>query len=299
VSRVHRLTAAIRDAIAAPAPESEELALHAFRIYFALYSVLDCVIGEFAQQIQLLRGEFVPSVTPRHMLLNALVVFGALLVSRRRNYQAGALLLAAYHLFKVISYFPMSGNHRYLELLIYLSLAVVPAQQMGRLLRYAILTIFFYSGLQKALYGYYWSGEIFAIQAFLPPESHLVAFRMQLQALSDVFGLSLPSLAVERDWSRHIALDIPAWMDTAFKVMGRAALAAEIGLPPLVLWRRTRKLALAALLAFSAYIGIFASEYEFASTNIACLLLFQHPKYMRWALPLAFVGCRAMEAITG
>ena len=293
------LTSAIREAIAAPAPESEELALRAFRIYFALYSVLDCLVGEFAQQIQLLQGQFVPSFTPRHMLLSAAVVFGALLVSRRRNYQVGALLLAAYHLFKVISYFPMSGNHRYLELLIYLSLAIVPAQQMGRLLRYAILTIFFYSGLQKALYGYYGSGEIFAIQAFLPPESSLVAFRMQLQALSDVFGLHLPNLGLEQDWSRNVPLDIPTWMGTAFKGMGRGALAAEIGLPLLVLWRRTRKLALAALLAFSAYIGIFASEYEFASTNIACLLLFQHPRHMRWALPLAFFGCRAMEAITG
>lgn len=294
-----RLIAAIRETIAAPAPDSEDLALHAFRIYFAVYSVIDCVVGEFTQQIRLLQGRFVPPCTFEHMLLTAAVIFGAVLVCRRKNYQAGALILAAYHLLKVVAYFPLSGNHRYLEMLIYLTLAVVPVREVGKLLRYAILTIFFYSGLQKALNGYYWSGEIFALEAFHQPETVVNVFRMQLWAISHVFGLHLPNLGRDIDWSQHVLLDLPAWLDTTFKLMGRGALAAEIGLPLLVLWRRTRKPALAALMAFGIYIGIFASEYEFASTNTACLLLFYHPRHMRWALPLAFVGYRALDGITG
>ena len=291
--------AAIRGAIAAPAPEGEEFALHAFRIYLAVYSVLDCAVGDFAQQVQLLQGQLVPTMSFERMLLDATVVSGAVLVCRRTNYQAGALILAAYHFLRVASDLPLSGNHRYLEMLIYLSLAVVPFQEVGKLLRYAILTIFFYSGLQKALHGYYGSGEMFAIQAFFSPEALVSVFRLQLQTVQQLIGLPLPALGLEGDWSRHVSLDIPAWMETTFAIMGRSTLAAEIGLPLLVLWRRTRKPAIAALIAFSIYIGIFASEYEFASTNIACLLLFLHPRHMRWALPLAFVGCRLLNGITG
>jgi hypothetical protein len=289
---------AVRAAIAARVPKQEEAALHAFRIYFAVYTVLDCVIGKFSEQIQLLRGEFLPAFTWQQTLLNTVVVFGAVLVTRRRNYQVGALILAAYHLTAVIHNFPSSGNHRYLEMLIYLSVAIVPVQELGKLLRYAILTIFFYSGVQKALYGFYWSGEIFALEAYAHPNQIASMFRRQLALVASVFNLPIPKLPIEADWTYNRAIEIPAWMGTTFKALGRGALAAEIGLPLLVLYRRTREVALAFLVLFSVYIAIFANEFEFASTNMACLILFFHPKHARWALPLAFIAFRTLSAVT-
>jgi hypothetical protein len=288
---------AVSDAIAPPAPRQEESALHAFRIYFAVYSVFDCVVGKFSEQILMLKGQYVPYLDWSKGLMNAFVILGAVLVTRRRNYQLGALMLAAFHFLAVKQNFPSSGNHRYLEMLIYLSIAIVPVQQLGKLLRYAILTIFFYSGVQKLLYGYYWSGEIFALEAYAHPNEIASLFRKQLAFVAGLFSLPMPALPINPDWTQNMKLDIPAWMSTSFRMMGRGALAAEIFLPLLVLYRRTRHLALACLVLFSVYISVFANEYEFASTNMACLILFFNPRHARWALPVAFIGFRVLSAV--
>ncbi len=65
----------------------------------------------------------------------------------------------------------------------------------------------------------------------------------------------------------------------------------------LVLVKRTREAALVFLILFSLFIAIYASEYEFASTNMACLILF-YPRHARWALPLAFFVYRCLAAAT-
>jgi hypothetical protein len=67
-------------------------------------------------------------------------------------------------------------------------------------------------------------------------------------------------------------------MEIAFKGMGRGALAAEIGLPLLVLWRRTRKPARVRAGRVQRLHRRLRARVRFASTNIAFLLLFFQPR---------------------
>src|SRR5262245_29857008 len=93
---------AVRDGIAPPAGAvEEEKCLHAVRVYFAVYSAIDSVIGNFSDQILFLKGQLVPKLDLFHVLQIAVVIAGAIVFSRKKHYQWGALVLAGYHLLQV------------------------------------------------------------------------------------------------------------------------------------------------------------------------------------------------------
>jgi hypothetical protein len=132
--------------------------------------VLDCVVGGVQRQILLLRARsFLPLALER-LLVDALVVVGAVSVCRRRKLSDRCAILAAYHFCSCAHDFPLSGNHRYLEMAVYLTLAVVPSK-VGPLLRYAILTISSTRACRRRSTATHASGEMFAIEAFHPPEA--------------------------------------------------------------------------------------------------------------------------------
>jgi hypothetical protein len=222
-----------------------------------------------------------PAREPALTLLAACAsVLGAagLALGRRRAVFA---LLALVQLGVVWEQFPRTGNHKYLELFLLVILALLDPRRedeqallLGSL-RWMIVVVFFYAGLQKAVHGYYFRGDLLAfyfgldtfrhaLEPFLPRAEVLRIEGLTRQVGGGPFGSGNPQLVL----------------------MSNAVWIGEIVLAALYLLRRTRPIAVAGSLGLVAAIELGAHEFYFGALYLNGVLLFLPRAANRWLIPL-------------
>jgi hypothetical protein len=195
----------------------------------------------------------------------------------RRGGFAGLVLV---HVVVVWRFFPATGNHRYLELtLCSLALLLDPRAEADRAaylasLRWLVVLVLFYSGLQKLLHGYYFQGLYLAYatveEHFRPIVSWLVpaAEAARLQGLPPAVG-SGPYLSGS----------------PLLVAASNAVYVAEIGLAALLLVPRARPLAVLLVAAFLVAVESAAREAFFGTLFVSGALLFRHGAANRAVVP--------------
>lgn len=189
----------------------------------------------------------------------------------------GAVIWFIIMLGQVLRTWPLTINHFFLETAILLLFAcngghAAPSNarpersREGQLiwaLWVTMLSLWFYSGLQKLLHGYYVGGELFASYALL---DHSTVLGGRLRALLAAFGPS-PTLAplgsgdLAVSVSHHWVLLLSSW----------AVLGSELAAPLLTLLPRFRRLGVGLLVSLQAGVAGFSGEYDFALTGLAVL----------------------------
>jgi hypothetical protein len=195
---------------------------------------------------------------------------GAVLLMRERWRQAGYGLVACVAIVRLGYGFPMSGNHAYLHATILGMLALFDpkepeerAWQAGGL-KWMLLVILFYSGLQKLLHGHYFRGEFFAYTI-----SESASFRHFMRWV-------LPAEEIDR--IMRYGWETGSGPYRLYSPMGlflsRAAFLGEILLPAIVFVKRTRSLGIIATALFIVGIELAARELFFGMIFLNMLLLF-------------------------
>ncbi len=180
-----------------------------------------------------------------------------------------------------VSAFPLNANHHHLQLL---CLGLVASFDGARHAERAVLLGglrwlpvlgLAWAGLQKLLYGYYFRGEFFAYAI------------SQHARFSDLFRLLMPA----DEWTRVRALEFaegagPYRVEAPlFVAVSNISYLAELALPPLLLFRRTRVLGVWATLGYLVAIEAGARELFFGLLMLGLLLLFFERDVNRRVLP--------------
>jgi len=179
--------------------------------------------------------------------------------------------------------FPLTDNHFYLEVL---ALCLVCLAGRGRAeddalvlqgLHWLCAIVLFQTGLQKLLYGHYLTGDF-------------LAFMVAAQdRFGDLFGLLLSADTVVALRSHDVFRTGagPFRVDSLpLVVASNAVWIAELVLPGLLLWRRTRTAAMWAALALVVGIQTGAREFGFMILFSNLLLLFAPGNWNGRILPI-------------
>jgi len=191
----------------------------------------------------------------------------------RRPAFAGIALVQTWY---VWSLFPMAGNHRYLEAAFALAFAVLDDEDgpeqvlLLRSLRYMVLVVLFYSGLQKLVHGYWLRGQFLAWSLWLDN------FRTALQPL-------LPreefTRLTSQGWSPG---DGPYLISSRpLVLLSNAVWLSEMVLAALLVPRATRAFACVATCALIAGSEVLAREMMFGIEFAAATLLFLRGDFLR------------------
>ena len=195
--------------------------------------------------------------------------------------RAAAIAAALLILIKNAPFFPILSNHQYLETLCVFLLALFDhrdgeqRQKLLQSLRWLFLIGLFYSGFQKLTYGYYFQGEFFA-GAIATDERFAALFRHLLPAeeFARIRELSgIPSAGPYRVQSPLVI------------GISNLTYVSEMLLPPMLLFSKTRTLAVALALAFILAIELGAREIIFGSFMVSLALLFTRRNVNGLALP--------------
>lgn len=200
--------------------------------------------------------------------------------------------LALVHAVVIAAEFPAAGNHAYLELYFCLLIAFVdPEREEEQRLfvmaaRWMMVVIFFYSGMQKLVHGYYFAAQYFA-------------FSMTLPSFRDVFQWLVPADEIQR--LTHLAGD---WGDGPYRsddlglrLLTNATWILELTLAPMLLLRATRSLAVAGILALLVGIESGAREVFFGLIFCNGLLLFAPARIHQRVVPAGVVLLLALLLI--
>ena len=178
--------------------------------------------------------------------------------------------LALFQLYIIALMFPSAGNHAFLEFLLPALLACFDLKEekeqrlLLNLLRWTIVILLFYSGLQKLIHGYYFRGELLAYYV-----AHNEQFRMAIGFVLDRDELSrLTSLTLDEGAGPYRVTSLP------FILLSNAVYIAEIALAAALLNRRTRPVAIYLALLMIAVIEFAAHELYFLGIFVNVLLLF-------------------------
>lgn len=217
--------------------------------------------------------------------LAAATVFcvGGLALARWRRVAFAGLALS--HLFLVWREFPVTGNHAYFEMLLCVVCALLdPHERRERRLllqsvRWMVVSILFYSGVHKVLYGYYFRGQY-------------LAYALWMETFRPVLRLLLPSAEYERlvAYSRDVGqgpflVDAPLFVATSNGVY-----VAEMGLALLLLWRPTRIAGVLGAVTMLLAIEAAAREFFFGLVFANAIALFLPGEPHRRLLePVAFI----------
>jgi hypothetical protein len=193
---------------------------------------------------------------------------GVATVSARWGRLAFAALAIAQSV-RIWNDFPGVGNHSYLEFLISALCAFLDIRQREertlflRAVRWMTCVVFFYAGLQKLVHGYYFRGE-------------LLAYSIGIEAFKPVLQLLLPHDDYLRLSQYHGKPGdgpylVSGWL---MLLLSNATYMFEMGLVPLLVWRRTRQFAVVGGLLFLLGIELAAREVFFGLIYINMLLLF-------------------------
>jgi hypothetical protein len=188
------------------------------------------------------------------------------------------------------SVFPENANHQYLGL-IAMALMTLPARAHGgtrdeqdeatvqavlQALRWVVPIGFFWAGVQKLFWGYYFGGEFLAVRV----------------ATDSSFALALSPFLSAEEYSRLSAL-VPGRgsgpyrvSEPLFLLVSNGAWLTELVLAPLLLVRRTRFLAALGVVIFMVAIETGARELFFGMIMISLALLYTKRDANRIPLPV-------------
>jgi hypothetical protein len=197
---------------------------------------------------------------------------------------------------QVVHTFPMTANHLYLELFAVLLVALFDpsredeARPLLQGLRWLVVLVFFYSGLKKLYYGYYFDATFFG---------HMISLDARF---ADFFRVLLPAEEFRR-------LDLLAWpsrlgegpyrIDSPVAVLlSNAVWVLEIGTALALLVRRLRPYALILGVLTVLGIELAAREAFFGALYVNLLLLFAPRDLNRRLLPAFVAFYAALTLIT-
>lgn len=193
----------------------------------------------------------------------------------RRAGRIGALLLA---LSMVVATFPRTGNHLYLVAFV-LTLCVrleFSGPQMrdllARSLRWVLVVVLFYSGLQKLAHGFYLDGQMLAYLGDRPGYAGLIELLTPAAEAQRIASLS------RLGGGGPFSTDAPLLL-----LASNLTYVGEMGLPLLLLHPKTRRPAVVTTFGLILAIEIFAREVFFGLWFTALLLLFAKPTTYRRA----------------
>ena len=202
-------------------------------------------------------------------LLSGMVIEGRW----RRAAFAGFTVLQAWY---VWSLFPHTGNHRYLELVFAGLLTWLDDEQaeerrlLLRSLRWTLIIVLFFAGVQKLVHGYYLGGQ------FLAYSLGQDTFRLALQPL-------LPPAEVERLTSYDGWVGDGPYLVSSplFLAVSNAVWISEIALGALLFSRTSRSFACAAACVLIAATQFVARELMFGVEFASATLLFARTDLLR------------------
>jgi hypothetical protein len=211
-----------------------------------------------------------------HLALGTVLCAAALHVAWRRVALAG---LAVGHAVLVWREFPATGNHAYLEVLLCLLGAFLvvddPAERRlhVRAVRWMVVAIFTWSGVQKLVHGYWVHGQYLAYAldtAGFRPVLGLLLRPEELTRLAGYRGAVGDGPYLVESW-RLLAVSNGTWL-------------VEMALGPLLVWRRTRVAAAVAGLGLLVGIEVGAREVFFGLVFANAILTFLPPAAHRRAV---------------
>jgi len=226
----------------------------------------------------------------RYLLAAGLAACGLAAWRVPRYARAATVVALAILTIKLADSFPTTSNHFFIEFLCIALLAlcnIEQADERALLLsaaRWLTLIVFFWSGMQKVLYGTYFDAAFLGFSISSKP------------SFAALFGWLVPSLEVARLQSLRplgpgvgpFAIQAPLAVATANGVYLFEMLA-----PLLLVIRRTRMLAALATLGFVFCIEVGALELMFGALFLNLLLLFLPRPVNRMLLP----GFAALYAV--
>ncbi|MEX1366637.1 MAG: hypothetical protein AB1Z98_26160 [Nannocystaceae bacterium] len=229
-----------------------------------------------------------------HGTISALAAVGLVGIARGRAWGSAALLCA--FALRVVLTFPHTLNHAWFELLVALVLwraATRPdpgtTAHAHRVLVLALLSVFFYSGVQKIAHGQFTTGE-YLLRALVLESGGMTD---ALRGLLAPWG-PLPSGHANELLLRPVELHVAPALVVGLRLLSIGTIVAEIGLPVLV--ALGVKGSRWALLAAQIGIGLVSSEIDFALTATGMvLLLWGQPPRAAWIV--AFAGWVVVGAI--
>ena len=210
---------------------------------------------------------------------------GAALAFRLRGEDLAARLVLAAVLAQAAWHFPYGANHLYLEIVCLACLALVRRGSDGRdealalaALRWVTALVLFHTGLQKLFYGLYFRGEFLAFMAGSDERfGRVFAWLLPTDELA-----RLASLDRKQTGAGPFRVDSPLLV-----VASNAVWIAELTLPALLLWTRTRVLGALGGVALMLGIQVAALELGFALLFVNLLLLFLPGRWNARMLPAA------------
>ena len=238
-----------------------------------------------------------------HPILAIRILACGLVIFSKPHQRIGLAIYLVLSVTGLLRTLPYTSNHAFLETFLLISLLLWPphpvpkeAEQSPatvdgtacRLIMFAILTVFFWSGVQKIYHGYYLNGEFFTLLLFVPEESAIRA--LVLASLDGLVATTklvpLPEIP-EPNWLRAGAISYPSWAIHLLIVQSHLIVLSEVLFPLLVVFERTRQLGKLLLIPTAIGIAVISWETGFALTNVACVLLF-FPRQARWSFASAF-----------
>jgi hypothetical protein len=204
---------------------------------------------------------------------------GAICVaSARTGCWPGLLVLLAFQGAGVWRSWPFTINHEFLEAVIVLLMLLDPREEGGSprvsaasMIKLLMLSVWFYSGLQKLVHGYVWSGEYFALATLTRDGGLGRNLEALLRLVESRLGTAtFAPIQCCLDGRIHL----PAWEMRLFQAMGVSTITAELLLPLGVLVGRLERASIYLLLALQLAIALLSLEIDFAFTAFAVLFLF-------------------------
>ncbi len=190
-------------------------------------------------------------------LLAAAVVHGRW----RRAAFAGIALVQLWY---VLRLFPLAGNHRYLEAAFAASFAFLDDEEgqeqrlLLRCLRFMVLVVLFYSGLQKLVHGFWLEGQFLAWSMW-----------------KDSVRTALEPLLSTEEFARLTSGDGPYRLSSPpLLLLSNATWLAEMSLAALLIPRATRTLATLTTCALILGAEVLTRELMFGVEFVAATLLF-------------------------
>lgn len=215
-------------------------------------------------------------IWPWGAAVQALLAACTLAMCGARTARLGVAAWWALMAFQVARTLPFTLNHYVLELLV-LSVLVVfpvrfePERQSGdglRLLWLAVLSVWFFAGIQKLVHGQYLDGRFMALALLGDGQlgAHLRGGLELLQA-DATSALVNPVLASFGPSEQGLSATARVYS----VALGWLVVIAELGLPVLACFPRTRTLAVWGLSVAQAAIGFVSGELDFAITGLALI----------------------------
>ena len=183
--------------------------------------------------------------------------------------------------------FPYTPNHWFLEFVCLGFLALLDeddgreGELLLQALRWFIVTFFFYTGLQKVFYGYYFDGQF-------------LSYMMVFDFVEDRFASFLRFFMPASEFERLMAIgpdlehgDGPFSVDSMlFRIVSNSVYVFELIVPLLLMIPKVRPLAAMLSIGFIFAIEAGARELVFGALMINLLLLFLESAWVKRLFPL-------------